>query len=124
MQIFQLTETGTCIKGFICIPVIMEVTDGTILETEAEAYVVPGMTVLILLGEDYHLTYEVNISRSVTEGSYLHFAGTPYSVPAVGVNRTNNFDQLQKSTHHTSSFMKVKTHKQAKTKRQCKKRQA
>ena len=124
MQIFQLTETGTRIKGFVRIPVIMEATDGTILEMEAEAYVVHGMTVPILLGEDYHLTYEINISRSVTEGSYLHFAGTPYSVPAVGVNQTNDFDRLRKSAHHTSSFVKAKTHKWAKTKRQRKKRQA
>ena len=124
MQVFQLTETGTSIKGFIRIPVFMEATDGTILETEAEAYVVAGMTVPILLGEDYHLTYEVAVSRSVTEGSYLHFAGTPYTVSAVGVNRTNDFNRLRKSAHHTSSFVKAKTHKRAKTKRQHKKRQA
>ena len=92
MQIFQLTETGTSIKGFIRIPVFMEATDGTILETEAEAYVVPGMTVPILLGQDYHLTYEISVSRSVADGSYLHFAGTPYSVSAMGVGRTGDFD--------------------------------
>ena len=85
MQIFQLTEKGTHIKGFIRIPVFMEAMDGTVLETEAEAYVVPNMTVPILLGKDYHLTYELNISRSVTEGSYLHFTGTPYSVPAMAL---------------------------------------
>ena len=102
----------------------MEATDGTVIETEAEAYVVPNMTVPILLGEDYHLTYEISVSRSVTEGSYLHFKGTPYSVPAMGVNRTNDFDRLRKGAHHTSSFIKAKTHKRAKTKRQRKKRQA
>ena len=124
MQIFQLTDTGTHIKGFTRIPVLMESTDGTIVETEAEAYVVPNMTVPILLGEDYHLTYEIAVSRSVTEGSYLHFKGTPYSVPAIGVDRTNDFDRLRKGAHHTSSFVKAKTHKRAKAKRQRKKRQA
>lgn len=78
MQIFQLTEMGTHIKSFVCIPVFMEATDGTLLETEAEAYIFPGMTVPILLGKVYHLTYQISISRSVTEGSYLHSAGTPY----------------------------------------------
>ena len=124
MQIFQLTETGTRIKGFIRIPVFMEATDGTVLETEAEAYMVPGMTVPILLGEDYHLTYEIHVSRSVTEGSHLLFADTPYSVPARGVNQTDDFDRLWKSAHQTSSFVKAKTHKRAKTKRQRKKRRA
>ena len=118
MQIFQLTETGTSIKGFIHIPVFMEATDGTMLETEAEAYVVPGMMLSILLGEDYHLAYEISVSRSVTDGSYLHFAGTPYTVPAVGVDRTNDFNRLRKGTHNTSSFVKAKTHKRAKAKRQ------
>lgn len=124
MQIFQLTETGTHIKGFVRLPVFMEATDGTVLETEAEAYVVPNMTVPILLGEDYHLTYEISVSRSVTEGSYLHFKGTPYSVAAIGVDRTKDFDRLRKSAHHTSSFVKARTHKRAKAKRQRKKRQA
>ena len=93
MQIFQLTETGTHIKSFVRIPVFMDATNGTVIEMEAEAYVVPNMTIPILLGEDYHLTYEIQVSRSVTDGSYLHFKGTPYSVPAVGVSRTNDFDQ-------------------------------
>ena len=84
----------------------------------------PNMMVLILLGEDYQLTYEIMVSRSVTEGSYLHFIGTPYSVSAVGVNRRSDFDQLRKGAHYTSSFVKAKTHKHAKMKRQCKKQQA
>ena len=124
MQVFQLTETGTHIKGFVRIPVFMEATDGTIIETEAEAYVVPNMTVPILLGEDYHLNYEIQVSRSVTDGSYLHFKGSPYSVPAVGVGRTNDFDRLRKGAHNVSSFVKAKTHKRAKMKRQRRKRQA
>ena len=48
--------------------VFMEATDGTILETEVKAYIVPGMTVSILLGKDYYLTYEISVSRS--SGSY------------------------------------------------------
>ncbi|EDR11762.1 uncharacterized protein LACBIDRAFT_323941 [Laccaria bicolor S238N-H82] len=124
MQIFQLMETGTHIKGFVRIPVFMQATDGMTIETEAEAYVVPNMTVPILLGEDFHLTYEIQVSRSVMEGSFLNFRGSPYTVPAVGVNRTNDFEWLRKSAHHISSFVKAKMHKQAKAKCQRKKRQA
>ena len=89
----------------------MEATDGTIVEMEVEAYVVPDMTVPILLGEDFHLTYKISVSQLVTEGSYLHFKGTPYSVSASGINRMNDFKRLQKSTHRISSFVKAKTHK-------------
>lgn len=37
----------------------MIATDGTQIETEAKAYIILNMTVPILLGEDYHLNYEL-----------------------------------------------------------------
>ena len=39
------------------------------VETEAKAYIVPKMTVPILLGEDYQMNYEVNVNRSLREGN-------------------------------------------------------
>ncbi|KDR65198.1 hypothetical protein GALMADRAFT_44837, partial [Galerina marginata CBS 339.88] len=63
MKLWQLTDKNCKLKGFVKIPILMTAEDGTIVETEAEAYVVPGMTVPILLGEDYQQTYEVSVSR-------------------------------------------------------------
>ena len=37
--------------------------DGNVLEFEEEAYVVPGMNMPILLGEDFQVNYDVLIHR-------------------------------------------------------------
>ena len=50
MDLWQLTDKDAKIQGYFRIPIFMESSDGVILETEAEAYVVPDMTIPILLG--------------------------------------------------------------------------
>ena len=40
------------------------------------------MTVPILLGEDYQLTYEVGVSRNVEEGLHVHFGKSDYEITA------------------------------------------
>lgn len=50
MDLWQLTDKDAKIQGYVRIPIFMESSDGVILETEAEAYVVPDMTIPILLG--------------------------------------------------------------------------
>jgi hypothetical protein len=49
MNLWQLTDKDCCIKGYVRIPVLVESQEGILLEFEAEAYVVPKMTVPILL---------------------------------------------------------------------------
>jgi hypothetical protein len=73
MQLWQLTDKNTLIAGFVCIPIFAITETGQTIETEAEAYVVPNMTIPILLGEDYQLTYKLAVSRSVDEGTHIHF---------------------------------------------------
>ena len=73
MNLWQLMDKESTLRGFVRIPIFMMTDDGVVLESEAEAYVVPGMTVPILLGEDYQLTYELGVSRNVEEGPRIHF---------------------------------------------------
>jgi len=68
MKLWQLTDKDSTLRGFVCIPIFMTTDDGTTLESEAEAYVVPGMTVPILLGEDYQLTHEIGVTCNMEEG--------------------------------------------------------
>jgi hypothetical protein len=82
MQLWQLTDKDSSLKGYVHIPILMQSEDGILLETEAEAYIVPGMTVPILLGEDFQLNYEVGITRNVELGTRIHFGGTDFKVPA------------------------------------------
>jgi hypothetical protein len=46
---------------------------GQLIESEAEAYMVPHMTVPILLGEDYQTNYEIGVLRSIEEGLMVNF---------------------------------------------------
>jgi hypothetical protein len=84
MDLYQLTERDTSLAGFVRIPIIMVTKGGQLVESEAEVYIVPNMTVPILLGKDYQINYEIGVSRNVEEGSSVHFRRTEYSIRAEG----------------------------------------
>ncbi|KAJ7264720.1 hypothetical protein C8J57DRAFT_1230490 [Mycena rebaudengoi] len=65
MNLAQLTDSGTIIKGYMTLKILMLSEDGQLLEMEAEAYVVKGMSVPVLLGEDFQVNYEIGIARNV-----------------------------------------------------------
>ena len=117
LKLWQLTDKDATIKGFVKIPVTMIGKNGELFETEAEAYVVPGMTVPILLGEDFQLTYEIGVTRNVKEGTVISFGRTNYEVEARGVERTNDFSRLRQSAMLTGHFIKAKLHRRGKAKR-------
>ena len=117
LNLWQLTDKDSTIQGYVRIPIFMESSDGILLETEAEAYVVPNMTVPILLGEDYHLNYELTVAHKVDFRSVVNFTGVPYSVPAKGVSRSKDFDRMRQSACAVASFIKTKLHKRSKAKK-------
>ena len=117
MQLWQLTDKDESLRGFVRIPIFMEMTTGEIVESEAEAYVVPRMTVPILLGEDYQLNYEVGVTRNVETGTRINFEGTTYEVPAMRVERTPDFGRMRQSSLLVSKFARAKIHRRNKAKR-------
>ena len=117
MDLWQLTDKDAQIQGYVRIPIFMESSEGVILETEAEAYVVPNMTIPILLEEDYHLNYELTVAHRIDFKSVVNFSGMPYSVPARGVNRTGDFGRMWQSASAAASFIKSKLHKRNKAKK-------
>ncbi|EDR00752.1 uncharacterized protein LACBIDRAFT_333842 [Laccaria bicolor S238N-H82] len=106
MRLWQLTDKDSRLRGFVRIPILMVTDDGITIKSEAEAYVVPGMTVPILLGEDYQLTYEVGVTRNVEEGPQVHFGKSEYSVTAKQVERTKDFDRMRQSAHSIGRFIR------------------
>ncbi|KZV78809.1 hypothetical protein EXIGLDRAFT_560393, partial [Exidia glandulosa HHB12029] len=78
-QIAQLTNTDPKIMGYVRLPIFAEADDGTTLRFDAECYVVPGMTVDILLGEDFQRAYEFNVIRSAEHGAVVIAGSTGYS---------------------------------------------
>ncbi|EJD50196.1 hypothetical protein AURDEDRAFT_58590, partial [Auricularia subglabra TFB-10046 SS5] len=85
--IAQLTSQTPDIEGFVKLPVFIRSEDGTLLEFEAETYVVPSMTVDVLLGEDWHLNYEMQVLRSVTEGTRVGVGESGFYFPARSSHR-------------------------------------
>lgn len=61
MKLWQLTSKNEVLAGYVSVPVYIQAQDGTMLEMEVEAYVVPGMSVDILLGEDYQQCHEIAV---------------------------------------------------------------
>ena len=116
MDLWQLTDKDAKIQGYVWIPIVMESSEGVIIETEAEAYIVPNMTIPILLGEDSHLNYELTVAHRIDFKSVVNFAGVPHSVPARGVNRTGDFGRMQQSASTAASFVKSKLHRRKKVK--------
>ena len=117
MKLWQLTDKDSTLRGFVRIPIFMMTEDGVVLESEAEAYVVPGMTVPILLGEDYQLTYEIGVSRNVEEGPRIHFGKSEWRLQAQQVDRTKDFDRMRQSAYSVGRFIRSKLHRRRKNKR-------
>lgn len=61
MKLWQLTDKESKIEGYITMPIFTMSEWGEPIETEVKAYLVPNMSVPILLGEDYQVNYEVTI---------------------------------------------------------------
>ncbi|KAI5887377.1 uncharacterized protein SCHCODRAFT_01051240, partial [Schizophyllum commune H4-8] len=97
MRLWQLTDKTVSIRGYIHQPVLMRADDGTLLEAEAELYVVDGMTVPILLGEDFQQKYEVSVNRSLEEGTTITFGQLPSPITAHGTQRTSDYDEVERA---------------------------
>lgn len=116
MNLFQLTDKSCQIQGYMKISLFMTTEQDAQVETEAKAYVVPGMTVPILLGEDYQLNYELTVKRDVEEGTMVSFGSTPFTVQAVPVGPTDDYKALRASVHDVIHFMRHKTHQRNRAK--------
>ncbi|EJD40949.1 hypothetical protein AURDEDRAFT_69361, partial [Auricularia subglabra TFB-10046 SS5] len=82
IEIAQLTDQSPRIKGYVRLPVRIPAEGGGTLVLHAELYVVPNMTVPILLGEDFQLNYELEVLRNVELGTRVKVGATGYSFSA------------------------------------------
>jgi hypothetical protein len=118
MSLAQLMDQGTIIKGFVKLKVFMQTISGKLIGMEAEAYVVKGMTVPLLLGEDYQLNFELGVVHNVETGSRILFMNTPYKVKAAGVGSFPGQAEVHalvtKLTVHVEGVLKARAHHRAK----------
>jgi hypothetical protein len=121
MNLAQLTDKGTVIKGFTKLKLLMMSMSGETIELEAEVYVVKGMSVPVLLGEDFQLNYEIGVSRNVETGTRIAFKDTPYEVEATGVEAFAGRSEVHALAANLTTLLKAvtkaKEHRRAKTRR-------
>ncbi|KAI0733878.1 hypothetical protein BC629DRAFT_1301793, partial [Irpex lacteus] len=117
LKLCQLTEDGTELEGYVQLPVYVPTETGDIIAMMAEAYIVPGMSVPVLLGEDFHLTYELTVERSVDFGTRVHVGRSQDCVLATGVRKTRDATRVRKSAGAEAYFVRSKIHRRNKAKR-------
>jgi hypothetical protein len=111
LKLWQLTDQSAEISGYVTIPVIMRTVDGHLLRMEAEAYLVPGMTVDVLLGEDFQKNYGISPVRDGDESSQIAFAGLDFRVGADAVGTSDDARRVRRSVLWSQKFAKAKTHR-------------
>ncbi|KAI0749011.1 hypothetical protein BC629DRAFT_1444896 [Irpex lacteus] len=116
MQLWQLTDQAAQIEGYVELPLFVTTQSGETLGLHAEAYVVPGMNVPLLLGEDFHVAYELNVQRHVEFGTTITFGSDGGTVTAQGVRRTA-IPRMIEDTSRLASFVRAKLHRRNKARR-------
>ncbi|PPQ83356.1 hypothetical protein CVT26_015166, partial [Gymnopilus dilepis] len=79
MKLYHLTG-GARVLGYIKTPIYARTSEGEILEFEMEAYVVRGMRVPLLIGEDFQTCYELGLERSTTGHAKVLVGKSPVRV--------------------------------------------
>jgi hypothetical protein len=121
MSLAQLMDKGTTIRGYTKLQILMRTITGELIMLEEEAYMVRGMSVPILLGEDFQINYELGVIRNVETGSKIVWRNLPYEVEATGIEPYAGRKEVHQLaaglTTHARLVTKAKEHRRAKAKR-------
>ncbi|KZV79527.1 hypothetical protein EXIGLDRAFT_631787, partial [Exidia glandulosa HHB12029] len=104
VAIAQLTNKDPKIKGYVSVPIWITAEDGTPLKFSAELYVVPDMTIEVLLGEDFHLNYELSVLRNLELGSRVQVGETGFTFPATSTDKAN---RLRRRKAHANGALRA-----------------
>lgn len=85
LRLYELTNAARLI-GYVWLKIFMPRDDGTWLEFDEEAYVIPGMKVPILLGEDFHVNYQISVLRSLSSSKL----SIPYGPEKLIINASSS----------------------------------
>ena len=99
------------------LPIFVESEDGTRIQMEVEAYIVPGMSVDILLGEDYQQALKMTTSRHVEKGTTVSYRHCPHHIKAEAVWRSKDFEKVTPMHITHASYVKAKAHRRERSRR-------
>jgi hypothetical protein len=88
------------------------------VQATAEAYVVPNMTVNVLLGKDFQLNYGINVNHSPNWPSTILFANQDTTIAVLPVGLCCDSKRIERSGMSIQSFVKAASHRQIKSTRQ------
>ena len=71
LKLQQLTAKTEAAMGYVLLPVYLKTKWGELLKFVTEAFLVPGMDVPILLGEDFQINHELTVKCSQEEGTSI-----------------------------------------------------
>lgn len=120
MDLVQVSKgSDSFIEGYVTLPIFQKSLYGELVETEVEVFVLVGMSCPILLGEDYHQTYEIATVRDVQKGLYIGFKQEPRAiVRAALVKNSKDYSLVEVSKVNVSKLSKAKAHQRRKHCRQ------
>ncbi|TFY80999.1 hypothetical protein EWM64_g3018 [Hericium alpestre] len=117
LRLSQLTIAGKAkVEGYILVPIFLPSLDGPVLRIMVEAYIIPGMTVPFLLGEDFQQTYELSVNRNLDRGTIVSFRNCHHELQAVAVTPYRP-PRIHRSMFGVQSYVHVKEHRRSKNKR-------
>ncbi|KIY47357.1 hypothetical protein FISHEDRAFT_28570, partial [Fistulina hepatica ATCC 64428] len=87
LNLYQLTDKAQSMEGYCNLPIFMEADDSQKIRMDTEAYIVKGMSIPILLGEDFMLNYAIGVTRNAVEGSRIHIDNGRFQVSAIPIER-------------------------------------
>ncbi|PBK94522.1 hypothetical protein ARMGADRAFT_868594, partial [Armillaria gallica] len=107
LKLWQLMDKDAEIQGYVKVTIFMESRcggRGSLIQTEVEVYLVPKMSVPILLGKDYQINYKLTIKWSLQDGTSISYGGQPeYTfIRAHNHRREKNRRAQAKKKHHES----------------------
>ncbi|KAL1685172.1 hypothetical protein GGG16DRAFT_66837, partial [Schizophyllum commune] len=109
-QLMQLTSRNAPVKGKTRLSFQIFANDGTVLEAECEVQIVEGMTVPVLLGEDFQQAYELSVTRTLeidgSSSTTLVFGGAPeHPISATPTRAKQKLRELKRKAQWVDSLI-------------------
>ncbi|KZS94732.1 hypothetical protein SISNIDRAFT_409219, partial [Sistotremastrum niveocremeum HHB9708] len=87
LKLLQLTSSETRVLGYVNTKVYLLNSLHQRISLDVEAYVVTGMTVPVLLGEDFHENYSLTVQRKLGSPTSIKIGSLPHLFNAVPSSR-------------------------------------
>ncbi|KJA21721.1 hypothetical protein HYPSUDRAFT_140105, partial [Hypholoma sublateritium FD-334 SS-4] len=116
MKLYHLTGNAK-VLGYMRTTLFVEATDGSIISFELEAYVVRGMRVPLLIGEDFQTSYEIGLDRRADGRTEVKIGR--YSPKLIEASSSRNVDlgfEIRQS-FTSQSFVRAKALRRARAKK-------